>query len=63
MDEENVYAPARLGEVNAQTAWALEKSGAKSPKRISHIKLRVKDVMSNEVAVARERDPCVASAL
>lgn len=57
LDPENTYAPARLGEVNAQTAWALEKSGAKSPKRISHIKLRVKDVMSSEVAVARKRDP------
>ena len=57
LDPENTYAPARLGEVNAQTAWALEKSGAKSPKRISHIKLRVKDVMSSEVAVAKERDP------
>ena len=56
-DPGNTYAPARLGEVNSQTAWALEKSEAKSPKRISHIKLRVKDVMSKEVAVARERDP------
>lgn len=57
LDPDNVYAPARLGEVNAQTAWALEQSGAKSPKRISHIKLRVKDVMSNEIAVAGEKDP------
>ena len=57
LDEENYYSPARLGEVNAQTQWALEKSGAKSPKRISHIKLRVKDVMSDEVAVARKNDP------
>ncbi len=57
LDPKNTYAPARLGEVNAQTAWALEKSGAKSPKRISHIKLRVKDVMSKEVEVAGERDP------
>lgn len=57
LDPENIYAPARLGEVNSQTAWALEKSGAKSPKRISHIKLRVKDVMSKEVAVAGKKDP------
>ena len=57
LDPDSVYAPARLGEVNAQTAWALEKSGAKSPKRISHIKLRVKDVMSNEIAVAGKKDP------
>ena len=56
-DPENNYAPARLGEVNAQTQWALDKSGAKSPKRISHIKLRVKDVMSDDVAVAGKNDP------
>ena len=56
-DPENNYAPARLGEVNAQTQWALDKSGAKSPKRISHIKLRVKDVMSDDVAVSGKNDP------
>lgn len=56
-DPENNYSAARLGEVNAQTQWALEKSGAESPKRISHIKLRVKDVMSPEVAVAGKGDP------
>lgn len=57
LDPDNFYAPARLGEVNAQTAWALERSGAKPPKRISHIKLRVKDVMSKDVAVAGMKDP------
>jgi manganese-dependent inorganic pyrophosphatase len=57
LDEENYYTPARLGEVNAQTQWALDRSGAKSPKRISHIKLRVKDVMSEDVAVAGKADP------
>ncbi len=57
LDEENYYTPARLGEVNSQTQWALDKSGASSPKRISHIKLRVKDVMSDDVAVAGKNDP------
>ncbi|CAN5813865.1 putative manganese-dependent inorganic diphosphatase [soil metagenome] len=57
LDPENFYAPARLGEVNSQTEWALEKSGAVSPKRISHIKLRVKDVMSHEVATSGKDDP------
>ncbi|WP_119069036.1 putative manganese-dependent inorganic diphosphatase [Rubrobacter indicoceani] len=56
-DPENDYHPARLGEVNAQTDWALKKSGAKSPKRISHIMLRVKDVMKKELVVARRDDP------
>lgn len=57
IDLDNFYAPARLGEVNAQTAWALEKSGAKPPKLISHIKLRVKDVMSKDIEVAGKNDP------
>ncbi|MGF1472898.1 MAG: putative manganese-dependent inorganic diphosphatase [Rubrobacteraceae bacterium] len=57
LDREHYYTPARLGDVNAQTRWALEKSGAESPKRISHIKLRVKDVMSADVEVAGKDDP------
>ncbi len=57
VDPDNEYAPARLGDVNPQTAWALEKSGAQSPKRIRHIMLRVKDVMARDVAVAHKNDP------
>ena len=57
VDADNEYAPARLGDVNPQTAWALEKSGAESPKRIRHIMLRVKDVMARDVAVAHKNDP------
>ena len=57
VDPENNYAPARLGDVNPQTAWALKKSGAESPKRIRHIMLRVKDVMAHDVAVAHKNDP------
>jgi manganese-dependent inorganic pyrophosphatase len=57
LDPENHYAPARLGEVNAQTQWALDRSGAKSPKRIRHIMLRVKDVMQKELLTAHKDDP------
>jgi manganese-dependent inorganic pyrophosphatase len=57
VDPENDYEAVRLGEVNSQTRWALEKSGAEEPRRISHIKLRVKDVMAIDVAVARKNDP------
>lgn len=56
-DPDNFYAPARLGKVNAQTEWALKKSGAKSPKQISHIMLRVKDVMKKELVSAKRDDP------
>src|SRR5919202_1463138 len=56
VDPGNNYAPARLGEVNSQTRWALEKSGAEEPKLLEHIKLRVKDVM-NEVLTTHKDDP------
>jgi len=57
VDPENFYAPARLGEVNSQTAWALKESGAEEPKLLKHIMLRVKDVMAGDVAVANKNDP------
>ncbi len=57
VDPDNDYAPARLGEVNPQTEWALKKSGARSPKRIRHIMLRVKDVMAHDMAIAHKNDP------
>ncbi|MDQ4129201.1 MAG: putative manganese-dependent inorganic diphosphatase [Actinomycetota bacterium] len=57
VDPDNLYAPARLGEVNSQTAWALTKSGAEEPKLLNHIMLRVKDVMAQDVAFAHKDDP------
>ncbi|HEX2182622.1 MAG TPA: putative manganese-dependent inorganic diphosphatase [Rubrobacteraceae bacterium] len=57
VDPENLYVPARLGEVNAQTEWALKKSGAESPKLLRHIMLRVKDVMKEDLVTAHRDDP------
>ena len=57
VDPENHYVAARLGEVNAQTQWALEKSGATEPNMLEHIMLRVRDVMAGYVAVAKKNDP------
>jgi manganese-dependent inorganic pyrophosphatase len=57
VDPENSYAPARLGETNAQTDWALKKSGAKPPKLLRHIMLRVKDVMHTDLLTAHKDDP------
>ena len=39
------YVAARLGEVNAQTRWALERSGAPEPELLHHVHLRARDVM------------------
>ncbi|MDX6646141.1 MAG: manganese-dependent inorganic pyrophosphatase [Miltoncostaeaceae bacterium] len=46
------YTPARIGDPNAQTAWALERSGAPLPQYLPHIMLRVKDVMQTEYPCA-----------
>jgi manganese-dependent inorganic pyrophosphatase len=57
VDPDNFYAPARLGEVNTQTEWALKRSGAESPRLLRHIMLRVKDVMHEDLVLANRDDP------
>ena len=56
-DPHNRYVAARLGPVNAQTAWALERSGAPVPELLEHIRLRVRDVMQQSIVTARASDP------
>ncbi len=51
------YVPVRLGVANAQTTWLLERSGAPLPVLLAHAKLRVRDVMRADFAVANRRDP------
>ena len=57
LDRDNEYVPVRLGEVNAQTAWALECSGAPKPAFLPHIRLRVQDVMHGDFTTATEDTP------
>ena len=57
LDPESDYVPVRLGKVNAQTAWALDRSGARSPDRMVHVFLRVSDVMREEFPVAGHEQP------
>ena len=54
---EDEFVPARLGPVNAQTEWALERSGADEPELLPHIKLRVCDVMQACAVTAGRDDP------
>lgn len=53
----DVYTSVRLGEVNPQTEWVLNKSGAHKPRLLPHIMLRVKDVMRKEVITENQNDP------
>ena len=57
LDRETRYIPARLGPVNAQTAWALERSGAPEPELLEHIHLRVCDVMQPFIVTAHDDEP------
>src|SRR5258706_7531730 len=45
LDAGNEYVPVRLGDLNAQTRWVLERSGAPEPRLLPHVLLRVRDVM------------------
>ena len=57
LDPGNDYVPVRLGELNAQTRWVLERSGAPMPELLPHVLLRVRDVMRTRFPLAEERDP------
>ncbi|MEA2458886.1 MAG: manganese-dependent inorganic pyrophosphatase [Thermoleophilaceae bacterium] len=57
IDPGNEYVPVRLGELNAQTRWVLERSGAHEPDFMAHVMLRVRDVMRQEFPVASQDQP------
>src|SRR3954467_5175080 len=57
IDPNNEYLAVRLGEVNDQTAWVLDKAGADEPVFLPHIMLRVRDVMRHEFPVANCNEP------
>ena len=57
LDPRNHYVPVRLGDVNAQTRWVLERAGAREPEFLPHIMLRVQDVMRESFPSASHREP------
>jgi manganese-dependent inorganic pyrophosphatase len=52
LDRDGTYEPVRLGDVNAQTRWVLERAGVPEPRFLPHIMLRVRDVMQQQFALA-----------
>jgi manganese-dependent inorganic pyrophosphatase len=56
-DPDNTYIPVRLGDVNSQTRWVLDKAGAAEPMFMPHIMLRVRDVMQQDFYAAGVDDP------
>src|SRR3954452_287047 len=63
LDPRNEYVPMRLGELNAQTRWVLERSGADEPELLPHVLLRVVDVMRERFPLAAHSDPVRAVGL
>ena len=57
LDPRNQYVPVRLGEINAQTRWVLERSGADEPELLPHVMLRVCDVMRTRFPLAGHGEP------
>jgi manganese-dependent inorganic pyrophosphatase len=57
LDPRNEYVPVRLGEMNAQTRWVLERSGAEEPELLPHVLLRVCDVMRARFPLAGHAEP------
>ncbi len=57
LDDSSEYVPIRLGDTNAQTNWVLEQSGARKPDFLSHVMLRVSDVMRTDFPTAGDDDP------
>jgi len=57
LDPSNDYVAARLGDANAQTEWALARSGAETPVLLRHIHLRARDVMHQAFTTATQDTP------
>ena len=57
LDPRNEYIPVRLGDLNAQTRWVLDRSGAPEPELLEHVLLRVGDVMLEGFPTVSHREP------
>ena len=57
LDSGNDYVPVRLGDLNAQTSWVLERSGAAEPSLLTHVLLRASDVMQTGFPVTGQDEP------
>ena len=57
LDPHNAYLPVRLGEINEQTRWVLERAGVREPEFLSHVMLRVQDVMREDFPHAGDGEP------
>jgi manganese-dependent inorganic pyrophosphatase len=57
LDPRNDYVAARLGDVNAQTRWVLDRAQVPEPEFLPHILLRACDVMQESFPTADHQEP------
>jgi manganese-dependent inorganic pyrophosphatase len=57
LDPNNEYVPVRLGPLNPQTTWLLERAALEAPRLLPHVMLRVCDVMRSSFPVANLDEP------
>ena len=57
LDASNDYVPVRLGDLNDQTRWVLERAEAPEPVLLPHVLQRVRDVMKVRFKLADHREP------
>jgi manganese-dependent inorganic pyrophosphatase len=63
LDPRSHYVAARLGDVNAQTRWVLDRAEADEPEFLPHILLRACDVMRERFPTADHQEPIRAVGL
>ncbi len=57
LDPSDDYVAVRLGALNAQTRWVLERAGADEPDLLPHLFQRVRDVMAPDPLLAAQSAP------
>jgi manganese-dependent inorganic pyrophosphatase len=60
LDSDRVYVPVRLGEMPAETGWLFERFGVETPELIEHVRLRVRDAMTEDVLSVHPDDTLLA---
>ncbi len=56
LDPSTEFVPVRLGDLNPQTRWVLERAEAQEPEYLQHIRLRAVDLMATEFVCVRVDD-------
>ena len=56
LDAGEEFVPVRLGDLNPQTRWVLDRAGAAAPEYLPHIRQRAVDLMATEFPYVQESD-------